>query len=103
MRTELDLVWVPTDLSNRKSLLQQGGEFLSLDFSLPAVHCCMYPNTEQCEQLILQLAMMRIVRRAAPPLVVHTLVSVTFVISNGEAFSSAFCAAICRLTNFGVG
>ena len=27
-------VWVATDLSNRKSLLQQGGEFLSLDF-----HC----------------------------------------------------------------
>ena len=42
--TKRDEVWVPTDLSNRKSLLQQGGEFLSLDFSLPAVHCCMYPT-----------------------------------------------------------
>ena len=35
--TERDEVWVPTDLSNRKSLLQQGGEFLSLDFSLPVL------------------------------------------------------------------
>ena len=42
--TERDEVWVPTDLSNRKSLLQQGGEFLSLDFSLPALHCYMYPH-----------------------------------------------------------
>lgn len=102
--TKRDEVWVPTDLSNRKSLLQQGGEFLSLDFSLPAVHCCMYPTVHWAVRTADTPASddeNRTARRAfaggAP------LVSATFVISYGEAFSTAFCAAICRLTNFGVG
>ena len=50
--TERDEVWVPTDLSNRKSLLQQGGEFLSLDFSLPVLSCWS-GRVSVAEQLIL--------------------------------------------------
>ena len=95
--TERDEVWVPTDLSNRKSLLQQGGEFLSLDFSLPApLHCCTGRDSvvsgDSVTEQLMYSAMMRIMRRhhaiPSPPL---------SYLSCAARSQTATCAAICRV------